>query len=44
VDVPAGDGWQLIRAAIDGIRPGVHDVGLSMEGAGSVEIDWIRFE
>ncbi|NLV31468.1 MAG: family 43 glycosylhydrolase [Acidobacteria bacterium] len=42
--VPKGAGWGLVEAALPTAPSGVRELELSLEEAGRVEVDWVRFE
>jgi hypothetical protein len=44
INVTAGNSWQEISLPVRDVPAGIHDIQLSLIGAGMVEIDWIRFE
>lgn len=43
VKIPKGTQWGEISASLKNAPTGVHDLFVSLEGNGSVEIDWIKF-
>lgn len=44
IDVPAGEDWQMVRARVERVPSGIHDLRLAFTGGGRVDVDWIRFE
>jgi hypothetical protein len=43
VKIPKGTLWQNVEASLKNVRPGVHDLFVSLNGAGCVEVDWVSF-
>ncbi|MDR2814298.1 MAG: family 43 glycosylhydrolase [Prevotellaceae bacterium] len=43
ISVPESSQWTEVSAALKSAPAGVHDLFVSLEGKGSVEIDWIKF-
>jgi hypothetical protein len=37
-------GWQILNASVKGIGKGNHDLFVSLQSAGKIEIDWVRFK
>ncbi len=44
VNIPKSGGWQLIKAPISELKPGVQNLVISSIDNDNVEVDWISFE
>lgn len=44
VKVPKNNNWTVITAPVQHLSAGVHDIYLSLNGSGQLEVDWICFE
>lgn len=44
VKLEKGSTWNLSKAKVAKLKPGVHNVVMMLKSSGQVEIDWIRFE
>jgi len=44
VKVTKGAGWQDIESAVKSIKSGNHNLFVSLNGSGNVEVDWIKFK
>ena len=43
VEIPKGDKWNVVRKRLLILRPGVHNLIISMKGEGTAEVDWVSF-
>ncbi len=44
VKIPAGNDWNIIKAPLSGLKPGVQNLVVSLKDSKHVEVDWISFE
>ena len=44
IKIPGNDKWSNIKASLPGIKPGVHNLFISLKDDKKVEVDWISFE
>ena len=44
VEIPKGNEWSTIKAALSGFKPGVQNLVISLKDNKHVEVDWISFE
>jgi hypothetical protein len=44
VKIPAGSEWNIIRAHLTGLKPGVQNLVVLLKDNTTVEVDWISFE
>ena len=44
VNIPKGGSWNVVKASVSKLKPGVHQLVVVMKGDGKTEVDWIRFE
>jgi hypothetical protein len=42
VEIVGGE-WTVVKARVKRVRPGAHDLFVTQTGAGSVEVDWVKF-
>jgi hypothetical protein len=43
IKIGSNDNWDVYKANVERIPPGIHDVIVVLEGTGSMEFDWITF-
>ena len=44
VTIPPGTGWNIIKAPLQGVKTGIHNLVLCLKKKAAVEIDWASFE
>jgi hypothetical protein len=44
VEIPMGEGWQIVNTDVRDVPPGIHNIGVILRDSDRVEIDWIRFQ
>jgi hypothetical protein len=44
VIIPEGNAWGTIETPVSGLKPGVHNLILSLKDDKQVDVDWISFK
>jgi len=44
INIPAGDGWNTVTARVKKLKPGVHNLVMTLKGEGVVEINCLSFK
>ena len=44
VKISGGVEWNVVAARVSKLKPGIHNLIVSLKKSGNIELDWVRFE